>query len=194
MDVKLRLALSTPACEEYEFDLGTNVSPPTMSTSTAELFLEVLRAGLDASFARTAIAGASIGVLLHATILRVVEIENYLFHFLGLLSASTAALLTAYLASGFPLVDAIQRVSLLNAGFYVALFCSIAAYRLFFHRLRRFPGPVGAKVSRFYAASIASKKIQYYKEVDKLHQKYGDFVRTGMSWRSLQKSWKCSKA
>lgn len=194
MNVKLRLALSTSAYEEYEFDIWRNVSSPTMSASTAESFVEVLRAGLDTSLARTAIAGASMGVLLHATILRVVEVENYLFHFLGLLSASTAALLTAYLASGFPLAGTIQRVSLLNTGFYVALFCSILAYRLFFHRLRRFPGPVGAKVSRFYAASIASKKIQYYKEVDKLHQKYGDFVRTGMSRCSLQKSWKCSKS
>lgn len=150
-----------------------------MSTPT-ESFLAALRAVLDVNLIRTAMSGASMGVLLHVTILRVVEIENFLFQFLGFLSASTVAFLTAYLASGFPVVDSIKRVFLLNTGFYIALFCSIAAYRVFFHRLRHFPGPAGAKVSRFYTASIASKKIQYYKEVDKLHQKYGDFVRTGM--------------
>lgn len=145
-----------------------------------ESFLEALRAVLDVSLVRTAISGAPMGVLLHITILRVVEIESFLFQFLGLLSISTVAFLTAYLASGFPIADTIKRMFLLNNGFYVALFCSIVAYRVCYNRLRYFPGPVGAKVSRFYTASIASKKIQYYKEADKLHQKYGDFVRTGM--------------
>lgn len=139
-----------------------------------------LRSFLDVSFARTAISGASMGVLLHTTILRVVEIENFLFQFLGCLSASTFALFVGYLATGFSLADSIKHTALFNGGFYLALVCSIVTYRLFFHRLRHFPGPLGARVSRIYTASIASRKIQYFKEVDKLHQEYGDFVRTGM--------------
>lgn len=146
----------------------------------AESSLEGLRSFLDVNLTQTAISGASMGVLLHITIMRAVEVENFLFQFIGLLSTLAFTLFTGYLASGFPLADSIKRVLLFNSGFYLALFCSIVIYRLFFHRLRHFPGPFGAKVSRFYTASIASKKIQYYKEVDKLHQEYGDFVRTGM--------------
>lgn len=63
--------------------------------------------------------------------------------------------------------------------FNVGLASSIAAYRLLFHRLRRFPGPWGAKLSRFYAVSLASKGLQYHLELQKLHDQYGDFVRTG---------------
>ncbi|EKG20298.1 Cytochrome P450 [Macrophomina phaseolina MS6] len=55
----------------------------------------------------------------------------------------------------------------------------MAVYRVFFHRLRHFPGPFGAKLSRFYSAYLAGKDIKYYKEIEKMHRKYGDFVRTG---------------
>ncbi|OCL07514.1 putative benzoate 4-monooxygenase cytochrome P450, partial [Glonium stellatum] len=55
----------------------------------------------------------------------------------------------------------------------------IVVYRLFFHRLHKFPGPFGAKLTRFYAVSRASKNIQYHKEVAKMHEQYGDFIRTG---------------
>ncbi|GME37966.1 cytochrome p450 [Neofusicoccum parvum] len=55
--------------------------------------------------------------------------------------------------------------------------CTIV-YRLFFHRLRKFPGPVGAKISKFYSLWL-SRNIQYHFEVEKLHKKYGDVVRTG---------------
>lgn len=65
--------------------------------------------------------------------------------------------------------------------FNVGLASSIAAYRLIFHRLRTFPGPWGAKLSRFYAVNLASGGLQYHLELRKLHEQYGDFVRTGES-------------
>ncbi|PCG92796.1 Cytochrome P450 [Penicillium occitanis (nom. inval.)] len=63
--------------------------------------------------------------------------------------------------------------------FNVGLLSSIGTYRLLFHRLRKFPGPWGARLSRFYAVSLASKGLQYHLELQKLHEQYGDFVRTG---------------
>ncbi|KAF3038407.1 hypothetical protein E8E11_005959 [Didymella keratinophila] len=63
--------------------------------------------------------------------------------------------------------------------FNTTVLSSIAIYRLFFHRCRNFPGPLPAKITRFYAAYLSAKNIQYYKELAKAHEKYGDFVRTG---------------
>ena len=59
-----------------------------------------------------------------------------------------------------------------------SLFASITVYRIFFHRLCRFPGPVMAKVSRFWHVSRLLGKPNFIL-LDELHQKYGEFVRTG---------------
>jgi hypothetical protein len=65
------------------------------------------------------------------------------------------------------------------ATFHATLLASIAFYRLVLHRCRKFPGPVGAKLSRFHTAWVSSKKVQYYNELRAMHEQYGDFVRTG---------------
>lgn len=64
------------------------------------------------------------------------------------------------------------------AVFYATLALSITVYRLFFHRLRRFPGPFGARVTKFYNSwhYIGGRN---YQNLDKLHEKYGRVVRTG---------------
>ncbi|KAF2141924.1 uncharacterized protein K452DRAFT_249623, partial [Aplosporella prunicola CBS 121167] len=51
-------------------------------------------------------------------------------------------------------------------------------YRAFFHRLRKFPGPFPAKLTKFYGVWL-SRNNQYHFEVEKLHEKYGDVLRTG---------------
>ncbi|KAJ0114720.1 hypothetical protein J7T55_004964 [Diaporthe amygdali] len=53
------------------------------------------------------------------------------------------------------------------------------AFSIFGQVAWRFPGPFGAKLSRFWTAYISSKNAQYYKELEKMQAKYGDFVRTG---------------
>ena len=71
--------------------------------------------------------------------------------------------------------------SLQICGMYLAgLFTSMSVYRLFFHRLCRFPGPVLARVSKFWhvAHCLDSKN---HLLLDRLRQQYGDFVRTGRS-------------
>ncbi|EAT86220.2 hypothetical protein SNOG_06389 [Parastagonospora nodorum SN15] len=58
---------------------------------------------------------------------------------------------------------------LLAAGFNIGVLSSIAIYRLVFHRCRKFPGPFPAKLSKFYAASLSAKDVQFYKELANLH-------------------------
>jgi hypothetical protein len=69
-------------------------------------------------------------------------------------------------------------------GFYHALGVgsSIVVYRLFFHRLRSFPGPFWAKISNLYVTSLTFKNLQLYSEVEALHNQYGDIVRIG-NWQ-----------
>ena len=62
-----------------------------------------------------------------------------------------------------------------------SLFSSIIIYRLFFHRLKHFPGPFPARVSKMYHAWRVRGSDQY-DWLEQLHQQYGDFVRTGRSF------------
>jgi len=55
---------------------------------------------------------------------------------------------------------------------------SISLYRTFFHRLRHFPGPVTASLTRFWAFYTVNTG-KYFKTVKELHEKHGDFVRVG---------------
>lgn len=148
-------------------------------SSLPSSFPEGLKAPMDISYIQASTSGALLGVLLHITILQRFEIENFLLEFLSLWSSTTVAIAAAFLANGTHVIESSKRVVVFNTSFYIALFSSITIYRVLYHRLARFPGPLGAKISRFYTASLAYKRIQYYKEVDQLHHKYGDFVRTG---------------
>lgn len=61
----------------------------------------------------------------------------------------------------------------------LGIYISILLYRGFLHRLSNFAGPFFAKFSNFYVTSLTARKIQFYREVEKLHE-YGDYVRIGM--------------
>lgn len=61
----------------------------------------------------------------------------------------------------------------------LGLFASITAYRASFHRLNRFPGPFAARLSNLYITRLSAKNLQLYREVQRLHQTYGDVVRVG---------------
>ncbi|KAJ5716006.1 cytochrome P450 [Penicillium malachiteum] len=65
-------------------------------------------------------------------------------------------------------------------GYLTALFSSIVTYRLFFHRLRSFPGPIWARISKIGHVWKA-RNAQNHLFLTDLHHQYGDFVRTGPS-------------
>ncbi|KAJ5090124.1 hypothetical protein N7532_008808 [Penicillium argentinense] len=65
-------------------------------------------------------------------------------------------------------------------GYIASLFSSIIVYRVFFHRLRQFPGPKLACVTKLWHAWHARHR-QNYLVLGKLHETYGDFIRTGPS-------------
>ena len=79
---------------------------------------------------------------------------------------------SGYLPSGFASASAII------AAYAVSLFSSIITYRLFFHRLRGFPGPLSLRVSKLWHVykTLDSKNHLY---LEGLREQYGSFVRTG---------------
>lgn len=127
------------------------------------------------------VAAGSAGVLIHNLILIHGEWHRY-----GTLLLELHAV--AY--SGLVLLEAMYHripwsaawvVSSQMFGMYtLCLLASISIYRVFFHRLRNFPGPVLASVSKlWHVAHCLDSKNHILME--KLHKEYGDFVRTGMA-------------
>ncbi|KAK0650609.1 Tryprostatin B 6-hydroxylase [Lasiodiplodia hormozganensis] len=83
------------------------------------------------------------------------------------------------------LLSALSQVAISATLFSTGFFTSLVVYRLFFHRLRKFPGPKLAAVSQFYAMSLAAKDMKLCIEIQKLHQKYGDIIRIGPRYLSI---------
>ncbi|KAF2272859.1 cytochrome P450 67 [Westerdykella ornata] len=129
----------------------------------------------------TAFASAICGVLFHLLVLALpFEFELVMFHFMATyVVASVGYTFTLMQVYGMTFLGALGRVALSSVIFNAATLSSIAIYRLFFHRCRNIPGPVLARLTRFYAMYQTAKEMTYFKELDKMHQKYGDFVRVG---------------
>ena len=64
------------------------------------------------------------------------------------------------------------------AVYTLSLLTSIVIYRKFFHRLRHFPGPFMAGVTKLWQTT-KTLDSQNHILLDSLYEKYGDFVRTG---------------
>jgi hypothetical protein len=75
---------------------------------------------------------------------------------------------------------AVKATAIFVTSFWFSLWTSVLAYRLFFHPLRRFPGPMLAKTSKFYHACLVWKKNNF-EILQELHEKYGPVLRIGMS-------------
>jgi tryprostatin B 6-hydroxylase len=106
---------------------------------------------------------------------------TYIQSFLAVLSA-TALLLISY--EGQEFLSAFCQSLKLGASFIAGLCSSLVCYRLLFHPLNRFPGALGARVSSFWLPLKLSSEPGF-KQVKKLHDQYGSFVRLGPNYVSL---------
>lgn len=75
-------------------------------------------------------------------------------------------------------LEALAEASLISCCYVSSLFASMAVYRLFFHRLCGFPGPLLARTTKLWHA-WKGRHSKNHLLLDELHHKYGDFVRTG---------------
>lgn len=71
------------------------------------------------------------------------------------------------------------------AGWYFAgLYSSLIIFRVFFHPLRNFPGPLGCKISSAWFSSYLGKR-DAFRQLQKLHQQHGKFLRIGSNDLSI---------
>jgi len=131
--------------------------------------MELFRDAAQRSVSQGVAAAVLCGIVFHFSI-RPFEFELVMFHFM-------AAFILSFF--GMSYVFGLAKALLFATSFSTGLLASIAMYRVFFHRCRKFPGPFAAKVSKFHAASLAAKDVKYFRELEKMHEQYGDFVRTG---------------
>ena len=127
------------------------------------------------------IAAGAAGVLIHNLIFihgewHLHAMKVWILH--GLAYMSLVLLESIYNESSW--FAAMTISSQISSVYFLCLFGSISIYRVFFHRLRSFPGPFLASVSKFWhvAHCLDSKN---HILLAKLHQEYGDFVRIGMA-------------
>jgi hypothetical protein len=71
------------------------------------------------------------------------------------------------------------RSLVMGTSYIAGLLLSILVYRLFFHRLRTFPGPRLAALSKLWHV-WKCRTSRGHLVLDDWHRKYGTFVRTGM--------------
>lgn len=82
---------------------------------------------------------------------------------------------------GDEILGNLKRSFMVIATYATSLFTSMTIYRILFHRLRSFPGPFWAAVSKFWhVVKCVQMTSQNHVILDGLHKQYGDFVRTGM--------------
>jgi hypothetical protein len=131
------------------------------------------------TLAQIALSGITLGVLSHwAYFIRGEHHLQALRYFIAALSFPTLAVVSLVSLS-VPLLNAVTQTTVLYTTFFTGLYSSMFLYRVFFHPLRSFPGPFWAKVSKLWHATQVFHTVDNYKHLDKMHAKYGTFVRTG---------------
>ncbi|KUI73735.1 Tryprostatin B 6-hydroxylase [Cytospora mali] len=70
------------------------------------------------------------------------------------------------------------QATCLSISYLVGLFGSMSIYRLFFHRLRKFPGPRIAALTKLWHV-YECRDLRNHLKMHELYQRYGSFVRTG---------------
>ena len=77
------------------------------------------------------------------------------------------------------------ETAIITIAYAASLFASMITYRVFFHKLHQFPGPMLAPVTKLWHVSQLLKQPNFTL-FDQLHHRYGDFVRTGKHRYHLQ--------
>ena len=74
-------------------------------------------------------------------------------------------------------LEAGKLTAVATGSYLTALTTSILIYRAFFHRLRNFPGPLSARLSKVTHVFRIAKNSRNYILAEQMFEKYGEFVR-----------------
>jgi hypothetical protein len=74
--------------------------------------------------------------------------------------------------------EGLQNIFSVTGSFFAGLFVSIVVYRLMFHRLRKYPGPFLARITKLWHF-YHCRNTQNHLLMEGLRQQYGNCVRVG---------------
>ena len=80
--------------------------------------------------------------------------------------------------TGLSIVEALRFVTVTWWAYVASVWMSMFVYRALFHRLGGYPGPFFARLSKLWHVFKLGKRDNY-KLLDRLHARYGPYVRTG---------------
>lgn len=121
---------------------------------------------------------AILSVASHHLVFR--QFELWPLQLLALISVLFSAdVLLRHSVDDTPLVPEAVKLAYVDLAVWTfGVLASIGIYRLFFHRLRHFPGPRSWALSKFALMTTDVKGLRP-RALEAAHQKYGDVVRTG---------------
>ncbi|OAG39457.1 hypothetical protein AYO21_06285 [Fonsecaea monophora] len=131
------------------------------------------------SLSQIAAVGTVLGVVSHLTYFIHGEHHRQAFQYFVAFVTFPIIATGAQLTFGVPVVLALQQTAILYTTYLTGLYSSLFLYRAFFHRLRSFPGPFGARLSKLWHVWKVAPHVDNYKHLTRMHEKYGTFVRTG---------------
>ncbi|KAF2034994.1 cytochrome P450 [Setomelanomma holmii] len=115
--------------------------------------------------------GPLAAVTLHELILRRAEVDHLA---LSIIVTSIVAYFTIFLYAGF------LPATTLSASFWLPLWSYIGIYRAYLHPLRKYPGPFGARLSKWWTVKQNwDTDLHFHRRLQDLQTEYGDYVRTG---------------
>lgn len=81
-------------------------------------------------------------------------------------------------------LDALSTVGILSASWLAGIYSSLAIYRLFFHPLKKFPGPFAGRLGQLWLSAQLGNRDLYH-QLQAMHRKYGRYVRIGPNELSI---------
>lgn len=124
------------------------------------------------------IVAALLGVFTHLAVFIRGEWHMMAPQLVLLYSFLTLGLFCSMSSSGAGTRTSLRCTAILTVSYCIALFTSIVIYRKFFHRLRRFPGPFSAGITKFWQV-WKCRESKNHVVIEQLRQKYGPIIRTG---------------
>src|SRR5947208_11286260 len=119
-----------------------------------------------------------LGVFSHLTVFIHGELNNYAGQIASTFTGSFG-LLVAIEQFRAGLIHGIAIATAYFGAYQLGLISSIVVYRVYFHRLRDFPGPRIMSMTQLWAVYKAAVMGRTHAMLVNLHREYGDFVRVG---------------
>jgi cellulose synthase/poly-beta-1,6-N-acetylglucosamine synthase-like glycosyltransferase len=124
-----------------------------------------------------ALAGALTGVASHLMVFKRLEVADS--HPMMVLSSIAIGQLSIF-AVLYGRESAFKTSLAYTGSFIGSLWLSIIMYRLFWHPLRKFPGPVLARTTKLWTTIMTIRSgLKWHRVQAELKEQYGDFVRAG---------------